>query len=162
MQHHTDLWGKIPGRIWQSLWGTDSCPFDYCKPVTDHISFPLNNSDVQCENNRSGLLCGERKSGYSLALGSSKCLPCSNTYILLLIPFSLAGIALVFLLLAFKLTVAAGTINGLIFYAIIVAVNRAIFFPPNATNINTDSVLSLAKPGSGNWNLLHWRNGCVL
>ena len=69
---------------------------------------------------------------------------------LLLVPFSLAGIALVFVLLVFKLTVAAGTINGLIFYAIIVAVNRAIFFPPNVTNINTDSVLSLAKPGSGN------------
>ena len=53
------------------------------------------------------------------------------------IPFALAGIALVFLLLIFKLTVAAGTINGLIFYANVVAVNRSIFFPPNETNILT-------------------------
>ena len=113
------------------------CPFDYCKPVTDHISFPLNNSDLQCENNRSGLLCGKCKSGFSLALGSSKCLPCSNTYMLLFVPFSLAGIALVLLLLVFKLTVAAGTIKGLIFDANIVAVNRAVFFPPNETNILT-------------------------
>ena len=56
---------------------------------------------------------------------------------LLFVPFSLAGIALVLVLLVFKLTVAAGTINGLIFYANIVAVNRAVFFPPNETNILT-------------------------
>ena len=76
--------------------------------------------------------------GLSLVLGSSKCLQCSNIWILLLIPFALAGIALILLLLIFKLTVAAGTINGLIFYANIVAINRSIFFPPNeTTNILT-------------------------
>ena len=113
------------------------CPFDYCKPATDRVSFPLNNSDLQCENSRSGLLCGECKSGLSLALGSSKCIQCSNLHILLLFPFSLAGITLILFLLICKLTVAAGTINGLIFYANIVAVNRAIFFPPNQNNILT-------------------------
>jgi len=113
------------------------CPFDYCKAATDHISFSLNDSDLQCENGRSGLLCGKCKSGLSLALGSSKCIQCSNLHILLLLPFALAGIALVLLLLICKLTVAAGTINGLIFYANIVIVNRAIFFPPNQTNILT-------------------------
>ena len=113
------------------------CPFDYCKPATDHISFSLNNSDLQCENSRSGLLCGECKLGLSLALGSSKCIQCSNLHILLLLPFALAGITLVLFLLICKLTVAAGTINGLIFYANIVTVNHAIFFPPNQTNILT-------------------------
>jgi len=111
------------------------CPFDYCKPATDHISFSLNSSDLQCENGRSGLLCGECKLGLSLALGSHKCIQCSNLHILLLFPFALAGIALVLLLLICKLTVAAGTINGVIFYANIVTVNHAIFFPPNQTNI---------------------------
>ena len=113
------------------------CPFDYCKPATDRISFPLNNTDLQCENKRSGILCGKCKSGLSLALGSSNCLQCSNLHVLLIIPFALGGIALVLLLLVCKLTVAAGTINGLIFYANIVTVNRAIFFPPNETNILT-------------------------
>ena len=113
------------------------CPFDYCKPATDHTSFPLNNTDLQCANNRSGFLCGQCKPGLSIVLGSSKCLKCSNLHVLLLIPFALAGIALVLLLLVFKLTVAAGTINGLIFYANVVTVNRAIFFPPNQTNILT-------------------------
>ena len=111
------------------------CPFDYC--ISGHINVSLNDTDKQCDNNRSGLLCGDCKSSFSLALGSSKCLQCSNIYILLLIPFSLAGIALVFLLLIFKLTVAAGTINGLIFYANIVAANHSIFFPHNETNILT-------------------------
>ena len=109
------------------------CPFDYCDSA--HINITLNDTDKQCENNRSGLLCGECKSGFSLALGTSKCLQCSNIYILLLIPFALAGIGLVLLLLVFKFTVAAGTINGLIFYANVVAVNHSIFFSPNETNI---------------------------
>ena len=113
------------------------CPFDYCKPATDCISFPLNSFDLQCENSRSGLLCGQCKLGLSLALGSSKCVPCSNLYILLLFPFALAGITLVLFLLICKLTVAAGTINGLIFYANVVAANHAIFFPPNQTNTMT-------------------------
>ena len=113
------------------------CPFDFCKPATDQTSFPLNNTDLQCANSRSGLLCGRCKPGLSLALGSSKCTQCSNLRILLVIPFALAGIALVLLLLVLKLTVAAGTINGLLFYANIVTVNRAIFFPPNQTNILT-------------------------
>ena len=112
------------------------CPFDYC--ISAHINVTLDDTDKQCESNRSGLVCGECKSGFSLALGSSKCLECSNIWILLLIPFALAGIALVLLLFILKLTVAAGTINGLIFYANIVAINRSIFFPPNeTTNILT-------------------------
>ena len=56
---------------------------------------------------------------------------------MLLFPFALAGITLVLFLFTCKLTVAAGTINGLIFYANVVAANRAIFFPPNQTNILT-------------------------
>jgi len=92
---------------------------------------------MQCENGRSGLLCGKCKSGLSLTLGSSKCTQCSNLHMLLLIPLALAGIALVLLLLICKFTVAAGTINGLVFYSNIVTVNRAIFFPPKQTNILT-------------------------
>ena len=32
------------------------CPFDYC--VNGKVVFPLNNTDIQCAYNRSGLLCG--------------------------------------------------------------------------------------------------------
>ena len=44
------------------------------------------------------------------------------------------GVALVFLLLVCKLTVAAGTLSGLVFYTNIVGVNRTTFLPVKSTN----------------------------
>ena len=44
------------------------------------------------------------------------------------------GVALVFLLLVCKLTVATGTLSGLVFYANIVGPNRAIFLPVESTD----------------------------
>ena len=79
--------------------------------------------------NRSGLLCGACEKGYSLVLGTSHCKQCTNSYLALLIPFAVMGIALVFLLLVCKLTVATGTLSGLLFYANIIGVNRRIFLP---------------------------------
>ena len=135
------------------------CPFDYC--ITDTVNFTLNdvsltdndtltngtmndteaaignNIDAQCKYSRSGLLCGKCQKGFSLVFGSSKCLKCSNSYLSLLIAFALAGVILVIFLLILKLTVAVGTINGLIFYANIVSVNRAQLFPSGETNILT-------------------------
>ena len=113
------------------------CAFDYCKLKS--TKFILNDTDLQCEYNRSGLLCGACKKGFSLALGSSKCMQCSSTfdYLWLLIVLALAGIALVLFLLICRITVAAGTVNGLIFYANIVIANRATFFPLGVTNILT-------------------------
>ena len=65
-------------------------------------------------------------------------LQCSNTYIVVLVVFVIAGIVLVVLLLFCKLTVAMGTINGLIFYANVVAVNQSVFFPSGDTNAVLD------------------------
>ena len=45
------------------------CPFDYC--VSKTVNFSLNNTDIQCEYNRSSLLCGACKEGNSLVLGTS-------------------------------------------------------------------------------------------
>ena len=44
------------------------CPFDYC--ISHRVDFPLNNTDLQCAYNRSGLLCGACKNGYSLVLNA--------------------------------------------------------------------------------------------
>ena len=44
------------------------------------------------------------------------------------------GVALVFMLLICKLTVATGTLSGLVFYAIIVGANRTMFLPVIATD----------------------------
>ena len=111
------------------------CPFDYC--VNETVVFPLNNTDIQCAYNRSGLLCGACKSSYSLVLGSSICKQCTNDHLALLIPFAVMGVALVFLLLVCKLTVATGTLSGLLLYANIVGVNRTIFLPVESTDAFT-------------------------
>ena len=91
--------------------------------------FPLNNTDIQCAYNRSGLQCGRCKKGYSLVLGTSRCEKCNNIYLVLLIPFAVLGVALVILLLVCKLIVATGTLSGLVFYANIIGANHAIFLP---------------------------------
>ena len=111
------------------------CPFDYCK--RGEINIKLENPDSQCAFNRAGILCGGCQKGLSLALGSSRCLSCSNTYLTLLVPFAIAGFALVFFLTFLNLTVSQGTINGLTFYANIIKANEAVFFPPGDTNILT-------------------------
>ena len=114
------------------------CPFDYCK--TGSQEFSLENPDAQCNQNRSGVLCGECVDGSSLTLGTTECRECTNNiYLLLLLPFALAGILLVLFLLLTDMTVAAGTINGLLFFTNIVKVNQSIFFP----QLSTRSFLSV-------------------
>ena len=117
-----------------------SCPFDYC--VEKPVNIRLNSSqerDRQCAFDRSGVLCGvcQLKQGLSLVLGTSRCKECSNIYLLLLIPFALAGIVLVVFILLFNITIATGTIHGLIFYANVLAANKAIFLPFTTPNFLT-------------------------
>ena len=111
------------------------CPFDYC--VDTPVLIRLDNVDIQCGHNRSGILCGSCTSGYSVVFSTLHCLPCSNAYLTLVLPFILAGFVLVIILLLLKLSVVNGDMNGLIFYANVIQVNRSIFFPPGDTNILT-------------------------
>ncbi len=111
------------------------CPFDYCK--SGRVSFTFDTIDLQCAHNRSGVLCGACSSGLSLNFGESQCSSCSNLFLLLLLPFAIAGFLLVTFLFIFKVTVAAGTSSGLIFYANVVVANRTVFFPRGETNILT-------------------------
>ena len=111
------------------------CPFDYCLMGTRNVS--PSDPDSLCAHNRSGILCGACQQNFSLTLGSSRCLKCENAYLGLIIPLALFGIALVVFLFVLKLTVAIGTINGLIFYANVLAVNRSTFFPSGETNVLT-------------------------
>jgi len=112
------------------------CPFDFCK--SHKVDLNSTNvtlfGDEQCAFHRTGVLCGACSHGLSMVLGDSKCRSCSNFYLLLLTPFALAGLLLVIFLIACNLTVSEGTMNGLIFYANIVQVNRTIFFPTNDSN----------------------------
>jgi hypothetical protein len=72
------------------------------------------------------------KPGSSLSLGSSHCVKCPEHWYLsllgLVVAAFIAGIVLVILMLALNLTVAIGTLNGILFYANIVEANTEAFF----------------------------------
>ena len=109
------------------------CPLDYCKEANVYV--PLNDSDVQCNDNRTGKLCGACKEDYSLELGSLICTQdCTEFHLSLILLFGVLGILLIVLLFLFHLTVAAGTINGLLFYANIVQANYRTFLEAKTSN----------------------------
>ena len=96
------------------------CPLDYCNISYLTIQSGVHNlsQDEQCQYNRIGILCGSCPTGWSLVLGSSECREkCSNVWLLLIIPFALAGVLLVVVIHLLNLTVTMGTVCGLIFYA---------------------------------------------
>jgi len=66
----------------------------------------------------------------------------SNINILLFIPFALAGVVLIIVMLKCNLTVSTGSLNGLIFYANIIRANHAVFFPPGKAEV-LNSILSV-------------------
>ena len=111
------------------------CPLDYC--ISPHSKLEINLSsntgtNGQCANGRSGVLCGACQADLSLSIGSSKCVQCTKVWpavcTLFLIGGVLAGIALVVLLMILNLTVAVGTLNGLLFFANVVGANSDIIF----------------------------------
>ena len=155
MEHcdsHTGLLTKQPQtRAWISYINDNNltgylvypnCPFDYCLSTNTSIDLSeQNGADAQCAFDRSSLLCGSCQPGLSLSLGSSHCLQCPNYWPALLIAITiaaiLAGIALVALFLILNMTVAAGTLNGLIFYANVVHANESILLPFQMRNFIT-------------------------
>ena len=98
------------------------CPLDYCNPKVSSVhSNDSLDQDKQCRYNRTGVLCGSCKENWSLVLGSSECRDnCSNVYLLLILPFAVAGFLLILIIHFLNLTVTMGTVCGLIFYANIV------------------------------------------
>ena len=108
------------------------CPLNYCSKAAGNVT--LSESDSQCRYNHSGTVCGGCQPDLSLALGSAQCLPCSNNYLALLIPFTLAGPALVAFIKLLDITISQGTLNGLVFYANIIQANQDIFLPWRSTH----------------------------
>ena len=132
------------GSVWVGVDGNGTvaasqyCPFNYCKMEPIQLTLQDGNSsgpDSQCNFNHSGILCGGCQPGLSLTLGSSKqCLLCSNLYLSLILPFSLAAVFLVLVIKVLDLTVCQGTVNGLIFYANVVNANKHLYY--NQSDIN--------------------------
>ena len=120
------------------------CPSDYCIPPDPPIDIDLNvldGADRQCNFNRTGKLCGRCGEGLSLSLGSPRCIQCPKywpaLFIAITISACLAGVFLVALLLVCNLTVAAGTFNGLIFYANVIDTNQSLYLPFQKVNFHT-------------------------
>ena len=107
------------------------CPFDYC--LNTYVKLVSSNGslsqDRQCAFNRTGVLCGSCSNGLSVAFGSSECQICSNYWIALLIPVALTGVAFLIILILFDITIADGTLSGIIFYCNIIGSNITTFFP---------------------------------
>ena len=80
------------------------------------------------------MLC---RPGTSLSLGSPRCIQCPDHWfrnlIGIVIAAFIAGIALVIFMLALNMTVAVGTLNGILFYAHIVSANADTYFFPFTT-----------------------------
>ena len=106
------------------------CPLFYC--IQEPSQVLLNDSDMQCSNNHSGILCGKCKEGFSITFGTSQCRKSSNYYVTLVVLFALMGVALVVVIFVLDFTVTNGTVCSLIYYANIIKVNDSIFFPPSS------------------------------
>ncbi len=120
-----------------------NCPYDFCEPPMK-VSISLNSTDwteTQCAYNRTGLLCGRCKDGFQLSIATPRCLQCSKssigTYLAGYIWGGIGGIVMVVLFLIVNVTVAQGTVNGLIFYANIILMSRSLFFPLLHPNFST-------------------------
>ena len=104
---------------------SDSCPIEYCLPVTTRIN--LHYPDSQCQPHRTGLLCSQCVEGYSLVFGSNQCENCSNVHLLFILLILLTGLLLILMLFCLNLTVTRGTFNGLILYVNVIQINSSTF-----------------------------------
>ena len=122
----------------------ENCLSNYCFPSFRPISIDLNfthGADSQCNFNRSGMLCGRCQKDLTLSIGSSRCIECPDywpvTLLAVILGTLLVGLALVAVLLLSNLTVAAGTLNGVIFYANVFSANRGLFMPFQHTTFHS-------------------------
>ena len=101
------------------------CPQSYCntghkiKSTDDEIMLLGVSGKLvsYCMGNREGVLCGQCKENFSTVFGSNECKQCSNWWLFTILIYAIEGPIIVYLLYTLKLTITAGTLNGMIFYA---------------------------------------------
>ena len=114
-----------------------NCPSSLCNKSNDiWLNFSSSVVDGQCHENCTGIVCGACKENYSLNLNTLNCVKCNNNYSSLIVVFILAGFVLIATLTLLHMTVASGTINGLILYANLVKICWSLFFPPEKVKVN--------------------------
>ena len=125
IQRPADTWITAHIKANDTKYSISDCPMDYCLPYSSQVN--LLHPDLQCQFNRTGILCSQCQHHLSMVFGSSRCVKCTNLYILITIIVLVAGIVLVVLLYLLNLTITIGTINGIIFYANIISINDSVF-----------------------------------
>ena len=136
-----NFWISIANR---TIVAYEECLPNYCvlpnPPIHINLDAP-NGADAQCNFNRTGKLCGKCQKGLALSLGSSRCLECPKhwpaIFTFVTLGFILMGLLIVAFLLITNLTVATGTLNGVIFYANIIGANQDLFMPFQHTEFPT-------------------------
>ena len=107
------------------------CPDNYCNSKRTETSpgyYSLRGkSDDQCSSHRTGVACGECKSGYTLAYDSPDCINTDKCFaemtilvIVLTILYWIAIVAVVFGLMYFQFQISSGYAYGIIYYYSIV------------------------------------------
>jgi len=126
-----------------SYYISQKCSLSYCLPYSGYVY--LATPDMQCQFNRTGLLCGRCQNGLSTIFGSNQCKKCSNIFLLLLIPFIIAGILIILLLFLLNLTVNNGLVNPYIMYFNIISINDALLFPKFDKRTPVYTIVSLTN-----------------
>ena len=94
------------GLVGQSLLFDGHCHPNYCDSDRNDFHFTDDPAEA-CLGNRTGVLCGEWQENYSVVFGSDTCYDhCTDVYLLTIPAYALAGLLLVFLLFALRITVA--------------------------------------------------------
>ena len=107
------------------------CPDRYCSHVMIVNALNFNS---QCKYNRTGVLCGKCSGNLSTVFGHPSCQDCSNLWLLSIILYAFICLLLVIVLFALRLTIATGTINGVIFFANILNFNTFYFLEYDSTS----------------------------
>ena len=126
IKHHANTWITARTQTNSTKYLISDCPMDYCLPYSSKLN--LLYPDLQCQFNRSGILCSQCQHQLSMVFGSSRCMECSNLSVILIsVVVIMAGVVLVVSLYLLNLTVTNGTISGIIFYANLVSINDSVF-----------------------------------
>ena len=107
--------GYWAGKLADGQFVTYPCPEYYCKR---HKRSNLTNEYLyvkgeMCADHREGILCGKCEWGYTVLIGSEKCVnDCSDLYLLTLIPYAVVLLGVVMLIMLINLDVFTGYLNA--------------------------------------------------
>ena len=133
---YNDTWVGLVQDGNESRLGYTRCTVNFCK-VGD-INITKDNFNQRCKDslNREGVGCGQCRANFSSTFGSNQCLECTNYYLFLIIAFIATGIGTMFVLSFFRISIAEGYLNSVLFYSNIIDLFAVFLVPPNSSYIN--------------------------